>query len=363
MHVNIDRKSLVTALQACSAIIDAKPSLPILRNVKLLAQNDTLHLHSTNEQISLSLQYPAQVVREGEITTPANHLLALVKAQSVDRVDLIVPESEDDSPSELFIKGGKSKHQLKTMPAENFPLIHNPPHEMMSISASNFLTAIEKVEAAMSDSDARPFMQSICSDNGTLVATDGAKLAQCAFVLPDMLIPKKAIDRIKDFLDGFEQLQLAVTGNRLYLKCADNLMSCHLLDQAQFPSSWRTIFPEGVDRSAIVPKDALMDALKRIALVCGDKGMGVHFRLDKGLLRLESENPELGSGIEEIDVNYDGRSMAIGISCANLRNLIAPWTCQALKFDFQSDDTWPIVIRPEKNEGPVYFGLAMPMRL
>lgn len=131
----------------------------------------------------------------------------------------------------------------------------------------------------------------------------------------------------------------------------------------QFPASWRTIFPEGVDRSAVIPKDALMEALKRIALVCSDKGMGVHFRLDKGILRLESENPDLGSGIEEIDVAYDGRPTAIGISCANLRNLIAPWTCQALKFEFQSDDTWPIVIRPEKNEGPAYFGLAMPMRL
>lgn len=362
MHVDIDRKSLIAGLQACAAIIEKKPSMPILNNVKLLAENDTLYLSATNEQISLSVQYPAQVVREGEITTPVNHLLMLVKAMGADRCDLDAPESEDCA-TELVVKSGKSKHLCKTMPADNFPRIHIFPEHVMEISASQLLVAFEKVEAAMSDNEARPFMSAICSDNGTLVATDGAKLAQYDFILPDMLMPRKAVERIKDFLDGFERVTIAVHDNRFYLKCADNSMSCQLLDHSQFPPAWRTIIPAQVDRSASIPKDALVDALKRIALVCADKTMGVFFKLDKGVLRLESENPDLGSGIEEIEVAYDGRATVLGVHCGNLRTLIAPWTCQALTFEFQADDSYPIVIRPEKNEGPVHFGLAMPMRM
>lgn len=363
MHVNIDRKSLIAGLQECVSVIAKKPTIPILNNVKLLAENDTLFISATNLEISISLQYPAQVVRPGEITTPANHLLGLVKLQSADRTDLILPDSEDEESSYLYVRSGKSKHQTKTMPAESYPQIHKLPDNMTQISATQFLLAIERVENSMEDTDARPYFNAIYSDGKVFVATNGAKLCRSDFVAPRMLIPRKAVDIIKNFLDGFETALMGVEANRLYLKCADNYISCALLEPDTFPQAWESIFPESADRFAIISKDGLMEALKRIALVCADKTMGVYFKLDKNRLRLESENADVGSGMEEVEAQYEGRETTLGINCANLRLLIDNWPCQALKFEFQSDDSYPIIVRPEKNEGPVYFGLAMPMRL
>ena len=57
---------------------------------------------------------------------------------------------------------------------------------------------------------------------------------------------------------------------------------------------------------SIAARGPLVEALKRISLVANDKSGGVQLMIEPGMLRLQSQNPEVGEGSEDVDVDYAG---------------------------------------------------------
>ena len=85
------------------------------------------------------------------------------------------------------------------------------------------------------------------------------------------------------------------------------------LIDGQFPP-YDQVIPKDNDRAVVVSRLAFLDALRRVAIMSSDKTRGVRFGLEKGKLRVESDNPDLGAAKEEIDVPYKGTALQIGFN-------------------------------------------------
>ncbi len=103
---------------------------------------------------------------------------------------------------------------------------------------------------------------------------------------------------------------------------ADDVSLCVKLIDGQFPP-YDQVIPKDNERAFVIGRVALLDALRRVALMSSDKTWGVQIAIDKGKLRVESDNPDLGAAREEIDVPYKGAPVQIGFNARYFIELLA----------------------------------------
>jgi DNA polymerase-3 subunit beta len=87
---------------------------------------------------------------------------------------------------------------------------------------------------------------------------------------------------------------------------------------------------------------------------------GVRLSLDKGTLRVSSDNPELGEVKEELDVGYAGPPLSIGFNPKYFTELLAQMTSEQLRLEL-SGELDPALLRPADSVD--YVGVVMPMRI
>src|SRR5216684_8069421 len=68
----------------------------------------------------------------------------------------------------------------------------------------------------------------------------------------------------------------------------------------------------------------LLDTLKRMSILSSDRSTNaVKFELQKDMLRVTSQNPDLGDAKEEIPVAYGGTPMQIGFNARYLMDVLS----------------------------------------
>jgi DNA polymerase-3 subunit beta len=110
----------------------------------------------------------------------------------------------------------------------------------------------------------------------------------------------------------------------------------------------------------VLPRLAFVDALRRISLVASDKSGGVRLAVEPGKLKLTSENPDVGEGAEELDVDFAGKGLTIGFNAKYILDVLGalPDDQVALELSGELD---PGVIKPATDAG--FVGVIMPMRI
>ncbi len=79
MRLTIERAALLKALNHVQSVVERRNTIPILSNVLLSAQGDSLKLTATDLDIEISENAPAEVERAGQTTAPANYLYDFVR--------------------------------------------------------------------------------------------------------------------------------------------------------------------------------------------------------------------------------------------------------------------------------------------
>ena len=137
----------------------------------------------------------------------------------------------------------------------------------------------------------------------------------------------------------------------------DLSLSIKLADE-NFPP-YSKVIPSKQSRTVLVgERGPLVEALRRISLVANDKSGGVQLIIEPGLLRIQSQNPEVGEGSEEVDVDYAGDELRIGFNARYLLDALSamPYDEVALELSGERD---PGVIKPSGDDGG-FVGVIMP---
>ena len=111
----------------------------------------------------------------------------------------------------------------------------------------------------------------------------------------------------------------------------------------------------------VVSRAVLSDALKRIALVASDKSGGVRLSVEPGLLKITSENPDVGEGSEELEVDFAGDAISIGFNARYILDVLGSLPTDEVALELNGDLD-PGVIKPAQ-PGLDFIGVIMPMRI
>jgi len=72
MRLTIERSALLKALNHVQSVVERRNTIPILSNVLVSAQGDSLRLTATDLDIEISEQAPGEIERGGQTTAPAD---------------------------------------------------------------------------------------------------------------------------------------------------------------------------------------------------------------------------------------------------------------------------------------------------
>jgi DNA polymerase-3 subunit beta len=141
--------------------------------------------------------------------------------------------------------------------------------------------------------------------------------------------------------------------------CDDFIFTSKLVE-GRFPDYQRVI-PKMGDKTILIDRDALKQALLRTAILCHDKVRGIHFELNAGNLKLLANNPEHEAAEEEIDVGYSGTSLDIGFNITYLLDVLNVVKAGQIRLTLIDTNSSMRIDEPG-NENQSTF-VVMPMRL
>jgi DNA polymerase-3 subunit beta len=171
-----------------------------------------------------------------------------------------------------------------------------------------------------------------------------------------IVVPRKAVQEILKIIEKEEEVALGLEGNRLVLKTQDTTLSIQLL-QAGFPE-YQLIIPDVRPCSFRVNRDDFHAALKRVAVLTNLKWRYVRFVISSGMLQLESENLELGSAADDLDIDYEGEEFNVAFNIRYVMEAIQSVDSGQVRFEWVDSFHGGVFL---DDEDPGYLGLIMPM--
>ena len=368
MKLNIQRETLLKPLQLVIGVVERKQTLPILSNVLLVTDKNRLSITGTDLEVELIGQTALENATElNNITLPGRKLMDICRA---------LPEN---APIELYrdkekviLRSGRSRFTLSTLPAEDFPNVEEQDSQLnFTIAQNDLRQLLARTHFAMAQQDVRYYLNGLLIETfpGKLraVATDGHRLATHIISAKtnadqrlQIIIPRKGVIELMRLLEDVDQDADVTIGNNHIRVSTDHFTFTSKLVEGRFPDYERVI-PKNGNKTIILDRDALKNALGRSAILCNEKFKGVRFELRPGLLRILANNPEQEAAEEEMGIVYDQEDLDIGFNVSYFLDILNTIRSDSVKLTF-SDSNSSVLVEEAESDGDSLF-VVMPMRL
>ena len=365
MKFKIDKAEIINEFQSLAAVADKKQTLPILSNILIRCETDSIRLLSTDLEVELISTTTVSSTENGSFTLPGRKLLDICRALPVTS-DLTL--QQDDS--KISISSKRSKFSLSTLPENEFPLIKGINDvEVISVDQSNLKNLINKTHFSMAQQDVRYYLNGLLIESeGTklrAVATDGHRLAISDTDLTEsreekkqVILPRKGVIELQRLLDNKERIEVLLGSNHIRVKFDDVCFTSKLID-GSFPEYQRVI-PMNPENKLRGNTEKLKGALSRAAILSNEKYRGIRLIVKKNDLVIQAHNPEQEQAEEKLDVEYDGIEIEIGFNVNYLIDALNAIDSDDVHLLFM-DNNSSCLIQDTSNSS--YKFVVMPMRL
>lgn len=368
MDFKIEKNEFLKGLYLAQGIADRKSTLPILANVLIRTEGkDKILCAATDLSVTAMATLSAVVEKEGGVTVTARQLHEIIKGLPGD--DVRVKRTEQNWAE---IKAGRAEFKVVGMADRDYPKLPSVREaEVSAVDAGVLRDMINKTIFSISLDETRQHLAgALFESDGTharMVSTDGHRLSKVGREMKGgpklaagILIPRKGVMEIRRAIESLEgKCDIGVHQGHFVLRAGEVVLSVKLID-GQFPP-YDQVIPKENERAVVVGRLVLLDALKRVAIMSSDKTWGIRVGVEKGRLRIESDNPDLGTAKEEIEVPYKGQAVQIGFNARYFIELVSEIETDDVRLEL-AGELDPGVVRPgdPKND---YVGVIMPMRI
>lgn len=366
MKLKAQKNTLLDALYYAQGIADRKATMPILANVLLRTDGDSITVAATDLNLTVNSEVAADISAPGEVTVSAKHLHDIVKGMG-DEVEI-----ETLSNGQLAIRSGRAVYKVASLPARDFPKLPKMADVVFSrVDASVMRDMLAKTFFSVSSDETRSHLNGVLfecmGDSARMVSTDGHRLSLCERPLPGAqrmmaLIPRRGLVEIRRALDDSGTVDIALHDFNVFVRTGSTTLSVRI-NEAAFPP-WQQVVPKASEREVTVKTAELLASMKRIMLVASEKTHGVRLAVTDGQIAIETDNPDLGDGRELLDAKLSGTPITIGFSGRYLIDVLQEVQAPEVKLSMGSDLD-PVLLSPmdEGKNGNRALFVIMPMRL
>lgn len=372
MKISIERGTLLKAVGQAQSVVERRNTIPILANVLIEAEGETVSFRATDLDIEVVDKAPAQVERAGATTVNAVMLHEIVRKLPDGA---LVSLTDDGASGRLEVAAGRSHFTLATLPKEDFPVMASSEyHSNFSAPAPVLRRLFDKSKFAISTEETRYYLNGVymhvADTDGTralrCVATDGHRLARIdaelpagAEDMPGVIVPRKTVGELRKLLDDDDmKIAVSVSETKVRFATPDITLTSKVID-GTFPDYSRVI-PTGNTRKLEVDAQEFAQAVDRVATVSSERSRAVKLQLDEDRLILSVNAPDSGAAEEELAVAYGDEKLEIGFNAKYLLEIASQVDRENAVFLFNSAGD-PTLMREGNDTSAVY--VVMPMRV
>jgi DNA polymerase-3 subunit beta len=243
-------------------------------------------------------------MEEGKAVIPGRLLSEAVRKMPAGVVTIGV------SDGEVEIVGKGPRFSLRTLNLDDFPLLDDKPVDGVEVDGDELTAALAQVVVASSSDAARPILTGVLfesTDEGLrLVATDSYRLA--VRDLPGMgitgqgLVPARGLRELARTV-GAAKVSAGLADREAVFTSDRGSLRIRLIEGA-FPK-YRSLLPETYPTQVVMEKEAVLEALGRVALVAEDH-IPVRLKIGEGGVEVNVTRQDVGAEVEHLPGQFSG---------------------------------------------------------
>lgn len=362
MKIKITKQNLLKGIQTVQNAVSPRTTLPILSNILIETQVNTLRLVATDLDIGISCGVPVDVLEEGSITLPAKRFSDIIKELPDAEVEIIVRKN-----NQVDIDCEKCKFKLMGLPKDEFPKFPEfKDKEAVQIEQSVLKNMLELTRFAASHEETRYVLNGILLEikEGVirLVATDGRRLAMRENKVDGsikkeikIIIPIKAAEEIIRNLKDEGSALLTLGANQALFDIDKTLIVSRLIE-GEFPN-YQQVVPKPTENKLILQREDFLAAIRRANLLATPDFQAIKLEVFKNRLVISKATPDVGESREELSMEYAGKELIVGFNPHYLIDVLKNLGEEEVGLELTDADK-PGVIRSAG-----YLYLVLPMRL
>jgi DNA polymerase III, beta subunit len=367
--INTQRDTLLAPLQSVSGIVEKRHTLPILSNVLMEKKGENLTFLATDIEIQVTTSATVdQGNNDGAITVGAKKLQDILR--SLPEGTNVTLKLED---KRLQLSGGKSRFNLQTLPAEDFPrmTISETDLQKITVTQKQFRHLLGQTQFSMATQDVRYYLNGLLllidANELRTVATDGHRLAYAALPLgedvslpkQELILPRKTVLELSRLLSETDDpLHMEIAPNQIKFQFGNVVLVSKLID-GKFPDYERVI-PANLKNFVTLNRTLLLQSMVRAAILTNEKFRGVRLILTPGSLKIVAANAEHEEAQEEIEVDYAADALDVGFNVGYLLDVLNNLSSETVEWGFNDANSSALLTVPDNTN---FKYVVMPMRI
>lgn len=364
MKLKVTQANLSKALSIVSRVAASRTTLPILSNILIKAEGNTLSIAATNLEIAITYTVPGKVEEEGSITVPSRLMTDFVGSLPDENIDLTL---EGQS---LHIKAGKYTSTINGVSAKEFPSLPEISEGRSGVvPAADLKRALQQTVFAASSDEARQVLTAIYThthDNELyVVATDSYRLAEKKLGASELdfslLVPASTMQELLRIIgDDDSDISYTYDDTRMMFNCGDVTVISRLID-GKYPD-YRQLIPESGEIVFTIKKSDFVNITKVSSLFAKESAGSITLDVDDDQqeVSIRSIASQVGENTSRAEAIVKG-SGSVTLNSRYLLDALNAFSDDEIKFSF-SGKTSPCVIRSSNPKKQDYLHVVMPLR-
>ncbi len=368
MKLEIEKRDLLNLIGKTQNIVEKRNTMPILVNILLEAEQDSVKVFATDLEVSLTDQIKTKVVTPGKVAVSAKSLFEIAKELGDGPITLTKKDN-----NWLEIGQGKYKSRIVGISADEYPIFPTYNSNLfIKIEAPVLKDMIDKTIFSVSTDETRYHLNGVffelSSQTGfRMVATDGHRMSLIhkpnievkSNITHGVIIPRKGLHEIKKILEGIDgSVEIAIEGSQFILKHNSTILMIRLIE-GKYPN-YQQFIPQSLPQKINIDREKFLTSLRRVSLLANQKSKAVLLNFTSGKMEISSNNPELGDATEDIDIDYRGSDIKIGFNAKFIQDILVSMNNDVVDFELK-DHLSPGIMKPHDDTG--YTCVVMPMRI
>ncbi len=373
MKLSILQTKLKEALNIIEKIASKSPSLPVLGNVLLEAENNYLKLSATNLETGVKFQLLSKVEKPGKITVPANLFANFVNYLPSSTLNLEVKQGI------LHLDCENVKTKINGLDPKEFPIIPKVEKtEKVNLKSGSLCKGLSQVINIASLSTIKPEISGIYwnfeKNNLTMAATDSFRLGEKKISLDQsvketsFILPHRSAVLLASFfseknldLDVYFSSDLVMFESGK--KGESNIEFVSKLIEGEYPK-YQEIIPKDQKAEVVVDRKEFLVQLKT-ASIFASRINEVKLKVlpKEQKIQVLCQNSELGEHISTFSAEIKGEESEVSFNYKFLIDGLAGIRSKKISFSLSKDQTGeegPAVLRPFQDKNYLY--VVMPIQ-
>ena len=372
MKFTCTQENLHRGFGVVSHVASRATSLPILSNILMETQGNTLILSATNLEIGIQTKVRGRAEEEGRVVVPAKLISECVSLLPRENVS-IIQEGEN-----LKVQSGSFENKIHTVPADDFPLLPVMEKQLVfTIYHSKLNEIVQATLFAASFDDTRPELAGIyvrvMKGKLTAAATNSYRLAEKSIEIPDqtidvpgIIIPIRTMQEVARILplshadQGEEDTAEVVIGQHQVSCIIGDTVLVSRLIEGQYPA-YQDIIPSTYESLVTVERELLVQALRAASLFSksGMNDISLTVLPEEQGVRLRAVNIHVGENTTVVSAKVEGKSDEVVLNWRYLAEGLESLSTESVHIEVTNSKI-PVLLKPAGVKDHLY--LIMPIR-